>query len=227
MTNDDIEPCELYLTLQVTDIEAAAARIEAARSSGAIASLLLRTQKHDPCNTPQLKSLVEKLHQDETIVMVEDDAALAQDLQADGVHVGWSENSLEAYQKARLKLGASALIGADAGRSRHVAMQLGEAGADYVAFGIPEHVDDKATARQRQLDLITWWAEIFEPACIAFDTTTSDDIAHLAAAGADFIALPLADGTSPDELRSYVQEMRALLERESQKFAANQNLETT
>jgi thiamine-phosphate pyrophosphorylase len=70
-------------------------------------------------------------------------------------------------------------------------MLLGEAGAEYVGFGIPSHVEDRAVAAARRLDLVAWWSEIFEPPCVGFDVDSVEDAGALAAAGADFIAVPL------------------------------------
>jgi thiamine-phosphate pyrophosphorylase len=93
------------------------------------------------------------------------------------------------YGEARDILGGRFIVGADAGRSRHDAMTLGEAGADYVGFGIPAHVEDRESARSRRLELVGWWSEIFEVPCVAFDVETAEEAARLAAAGADFVAL--------------------------------------
>jgi thiamine-phosphate pyrophosphorylase len=117
---------------------------------------------------------------------------------------------LAAYGAAREVLGPRAIVGADAGRSRHDAMSLGEAGADYVGFGIPAHVGDRGTARERQLDLVEWWSELFEVPCVALDADR-DDLAALAGAGADFVALS-ADLAQPEaELVADIQRRRALL----------------
>ena len=61
------------------------------------------------------------------------------------------------------------------GASRHDAMELGEAGADYVAFGIPPDVEDRAVAVERRLDLIAWWSEVFELPCVAFDVADAEE----------------------------------------------------
>jgi thiamine-phosphate pyrophosphorylase len=68
--------------------------------------------------------------------------------------------------------------------SRHDAMLAGESGVDYVMFGGLDSEDDSAAIVERT----AWWAEIFTLPCIAY-ARTLDDVAPLAAAGADFIAL--------------------------------------
>lgn len=121
-------------------------------------------------------------------VLIEGDARLARALGADGVHLSWCEEPMPLYFEAREILGTKGIVGADAGRSRHDAMTLGEAGADYVAFGIPAHVSDRDGARQRRLDLVGWWGEIFEIPSVASDIGLPEEAAALASAGADFVA---------------------------------------
>jgi thiamine-phosphate pyrophosphorylase len=95
------------------------------------------------------------------------------------------------YAEARQLLGADSIVAGDAGRSRDAAMRLGEAGADYVGFGVHDFVTDKQTAAERRLELIQWWAEIFEVPCVALDVSTASDAERLARAGADFVAIRL------------------------------------
>ena len=66
-------------------------------------------------------------------------------------------------------------------------MEAGEAGIDYLMFGglYPDGVAPEAeTVRARA----AWWAEIFETPCIAV-ATAADEIAPLAATGAEFVGL--------------------------------------
>jgi thiamine-phosphate pyrophosphorylase len=79
-------------------------------------------------------------------------------------------------------------------------MVLGEAGADYIGFGIPRHVTNINGARARRLDLVSWWAEIFEVPCVAFDVATPEDAEQLASAGADFIGLRIEAGEAPGDV---------------------------
>jgi thiamine-phosphate pyrophosphorylase len=102
------------------------------------------------------------------------------------------------YAEAREIVGGRFIVGGDVGRSRHDAMTIAEAGADYVGFGIPEHVEDRETARARRRELVAWWSEIFEVPGVAFDVDTFEDASELARAGADFVALPLPQGADAD-----------------------------
>lgn len=137
-------------------------------------------------------------------------AQLARTLKADGVHLPVGSTEAD-YEEARNILGQRFIVGGDAGRSRDAAMRLGEAGAEYIGFGIPEFVGDTESARARQLDLIQWWAEIFEVPCVAFDVATPSDAEALARAGADFIAVRLASDMSPADVRTTLRDYAAVL----------------
>jgi thiamine-phosphate pyrophosphorylase len=142
---------------------------------------------------PRVKSLIEIAQNAGVAALIERDAALARTLRADGVHLPWAKDIETRYRAARDILGARYIVGTDAGRFRHDAMTLGEAGADYVGFGIPSYVEDRETACARRLELVEWWSEIFEVPCVALDVETMADATALAAAGADFVALRFPD----------------------------------
>jgi thiamine-phosphate pyrophosphorylase len=114
-----------------------------------------------------------------------------QKLGGDGFHLPWSADVVHEFKAVR-QASPRAIVGADAGRSRHDAMEIGEAGADYVAFGIPLHVEDREKAAQRQLNLIGWWSELFEVPCVAFDVPDSEAARRLADAGADFVGVRIS-----------------------------------
>ncbi len=143
--------------------------------------------------------------------LIEADAHLARALGTDGVHLPWSKDPAATYVDAREILGPDGIVGVDAGRSRHDAMSLGEQGADYVGFGIPAHVTDRETAAARRLDLVQWWAEIFEVPVVAFDVATADEAADLASAGADFVAVRVPGDLATADLTSWLGDFAAAL----------------
>lgn len=141
--------------------------------------------------------LVELVQKRAAAAILTNDAQLARTLRADGVHLGPSADTMAAYEEARDILGTRFIAGADATQSRHDAMSLGEAGAEYVAFGLAGHATDAARAQRR--DLVQWWSDIFEVPCVALDIDTPDDAADLAAAGADFLAVRMPVGLAPGD----------------------------
>ena len=118
--------------------------------------------------------------------IVNDDVALAKRLQADGVHLGQQDGS---PKDAREELGRDAQIGVTCHASRHLAMEAGEAGADYVAFGAFFPSNTKVTEHHAGPDLLQWWSSLFELPCVAIGGITPANCAPLVEAGADFLAV--------------------------------------
>jgi thiamine-phosphate pyrophosphorylase len=137
--------------------------------------------------------------------LIEKEAALAERLAADGVHI---DAETTTYSEARKRLGESANIGAGCGFDRHAAMLLAETGADYVAFG-PEARSD-IDAVDQCAELISWWSEIFVVPCVAWNVDSADTAAKFAALGADFVAPSLAIWRHEDALRHIGEIDRAI-----------------
>jgi thiamine-phosphate pyrophosphorylase len=171
-----------------------------------VAALLITPGTGTPLDASAARPLVALAQAKGVAALIESDAALARTLRADGVHLPWNKDIVARYGEAREIIGGRFIVGADAGRSRDDAMILGEAGADYVGFGIPQHVEDRDAARARRLELVAWWAEIFEVPCVAFDVDAVQDAAELAAAGADFVALRMPAVDDPAEVARWAQD---------------------
>ncbi|HML28003.1 MAG TPA: thiamine phosphate synthase [Hyphomicrobium sp.] len=178
--------------------------LSAAIDAAPIASVLLRPVDGTHLSAATARPLI-ALGQDRGIAMLissnTDEAAA---LGADGVHLIWSSDIVRAFKTLR-QAAPSMIIGADAGRSRHDAMELGEAGADYVAFGIPPHVEDRDKATERQCDLVSWWSEVFEIPCVAFDIPESETAHALALAGSDFITVRVASSDNETDAAARVR----------------------
>lgn len=118
--------------------------------------------------------------------IVNDSISLAKRIGADGVHLGQDDGTVA---EARQRLGREAQIGVTCHNSRHLAMEAGEAGADYVAFGAFFPTQTKQTEYRAEPDLLTWWQDLFEIPCVAIGGITPENCAPLVAAGADFLAV--------------------------------------
>ncbi|MEL1250434.1 thiamine phosphate synthase [Aurantiacibacter gilvus] len=118
--------------------------------------------------------------------VVNDDVALARRLKADGVHLGQSDGDL---REAREELGREVQIGITCHASRHLAMEAGEAGADYVAFGAFFPSETKASEHRPEPEILRWWSGLFEIPCVAIGGITPDNCVPLVEAGADFLAV--------------------------------------
>lgn len=190
--------------------------LNAALAAGSVASVLLRFDTDDATNDPRHRELIALVQGRDAAALVLSDIAHAAALGADGVHLPWSDEIVTDFTTARREAAKDAIIGADAGRTRHDAMELGENGADYVAFGVPPHVGDRTRAAERQLDLISWWSELFEIPCVAFDVADAQHAHDLFAAGADFVTVSIAPEESIEtavaRIREFSEAIRAIHE---------------
>lgn len=198
-----MEPSRLYLVIDCG--ESAADRLAAALTVASPSSVLIVPAVGAALEAQAVLPLIAAIQATGAAALLLDDAQLARVTKADGVHLSWSKEAIARYEEARDILGQRFIVGIDAGRSRHDAMELGEAGADYVAFGIPAHVEDRGTAVDRRLDLCAWWSEIFEVPCVAFDVTSLEEAEDAARAGADFVAVRIPDGASAQAVQAFAR----------------------
>jgi thiamine-phosphate pyrophosphorylase len=182
--------CQLYLVIDA--MAHARERLEAAMAVADAPSVLVRIPPTTQAGA--VKPLIELGQKLGAAMLILDDAALARTLRADGVHLSAGRDSLERYREAREVLGARGLIGVTAGISRHEAMSLGEAGADYIAFGAPRDLKDRPSGMQKRADMIGWWSQIIEIPCVASDVTSPEEARDVAEAGADFVTVEIAPG---------------------------------
>ncbi len=163
----------------LTDIAAAAARLEAALGAGDVASLLLRPPAADPAQAEMLLAqLVGQAQAHGVAAIIEESGDLALATGADGVEIKGAGAPLSAAIK---RFSPQYIVGAAALPTRHAAMEAGEAGADYVVFA-----DD--LPMEEALERLRWWAEVFTTPCVACAGRLAD-VGPLAEAGADFVLL--------------------------------------
>ena len=130
--------------------------------------------------------------------IVNDSMKLAKRLGADGVHLGQRDGDL---REARALLGPNAQIGVTCHDSRHLAMDAGEAGADYVAFGAFYPTQTKPSAYRPDPSILSWWSSLFEIPCVAIGGITPQNAKPLVDAGADFLAVCQAVWNASDPMK--------------------------
>jgi thiamine-phosphate pyrophosphorylase len=165
------------------------AALSAALAAAPMASILLECSGLASTMADRLAALIAAGQAAGAAVLL-NDIPIAKAMRADGVHLDYQDDpdqALAAYETARDVLGKDCVVGVNAGLSRHHAMVLGEAGADYVALASTDPI--------RQCELVQWWAELFEPPVVAWDVNDAAQCQRLVAAQADFIAAAVSDAT--------------------------------
>jgi len=179
--------CQLYL---VSPLEVGGdfpARLERALDAGPVAAFQFRVKGLDQHEAARLAEPLQAICAAHDVAfIVNDSIALAKRIGADGVHLGQGDGDL---REAREQLGRDAQIGVTCHASRHLAMEAGDAGADYVAFGSFFPSATKASEHRPEPELLEWWQGLFEIPCVAIGGITPENCAPLVAAGADFLAV--------------------------------------
>ena len=186
--------CQLYLIspLEVGgDFPARLARaLDAQDTRAPVAAFQFRVKGLDEPEAARLAEPLLRVCADAACAfIVNDSVSLARQLGADGVHLGQADATVA---EARERLGRDAQIGVTCHASRHLAMDAGEAGADYVAFGAFFASPTKPSEHRPEPELIAWWTALFELPCVAIGGITPENCAPLVAAGADFLAVSSA-----------------------------------
>lgn len=191
-------PVGLYLIVEAMPAAASIERLKAALQAARFASVLIVAAGDQKLDAGLARPFVEAVQAADAAALIDNDAQLARTLRADGVHLRSSDTLEARANDAREILGARYIVGAEAA-SRHDAMMLGELGAEYVAF--PDGED--------QADFVSWWAEIFEIPCVAFDVASPEAASELARAGADFVAFRIDSAGSAADVQDRVRAMSA------------------
>lgn len=179
--------CQLYLISPLDVGGDFPVRLEEALAAGPVAAFQFRVKgldQHEAARRAEPLQAICATH--EVAFIVNDDVALAKRLKADGVHLGQGDGD---PKEARRQLSPGAQIGVTCHNSRHLAMEAGEAGADYVAFGAFFPTTTKAVEHRADPEILTWWQGLFELPCVAIGGITVDNAKRLVEAGADFLAV--------------------------------------
>jgi len=181
--------CRLYLVTppKIDDVPAFAKTLGSVLDAGDVACVQLRLKDIDDAALRlAIGFLRPEVQRRGVAFLLNDRPDLAFETGCDGVHIGQEDMP---YRQARAAVGADNIVGVTCHNSRHLAMEAGEAGADYVAFGAFYPTTTKEAKFQAEPELLSWWAEMMEVPCVAIGGITIDNARPLIEAGADFLAV--------------------------------------
>ncbi len=169
--------------------------LAAALDAGDVAALQLRLKDADDDQWRRTIDALRPVAQSRGVAfLLNDRPDLAAAAGCDGAHVGQTDTPAA---DARKLLG-NLTLGVTCHDSRDLAMQAGDDGADYVAFGafFPTTTKDAPTIADP--DIIAWWSDLMELPCVAIGGISAANCGPLVTAGADFLAVVGAVWAHPD-----------------------------
>jgi thiamine-phosphate pyrophosphorylase len=201
--------CRLYLvTPPALEPHAFADILAQALDAGDVAAVQLRLKDVDDDTLKRAIDVLRPVAQSRDVAfLLNDRADLAVKTGCDGAHLGQEDGD---HAAARKLLG-DRMLGISCHGSRHLAMQAGEVGADYVAFGAFFPTSTKVTEHTAEPDVLEWWTEMFELPSVAIGGITAANCAPLVHAGADFLAVVSAVWGHPQGPAAGVRELNAAI----------------
>ncbi len=203
------DPCRLYLVTPTTAEPEFADTLARALDAGDVAAVQLRLKEADDDAWRRAIDALRAVVQSRGVAfLLNDRADLARSAGCDGAHVGQTDMPAS---DARKLLGPDLTLGVTCHDSRDLAMQAGEAGADYVAFGAFFPTVTKDAPTRADPELLAWWAELMELPCVAIGGITTENCAPLVQAGASFLAVVGAVWQHADGPAAGVRAMNAAI----------------
>jgi len=157
----------------------------------------------------QAQALRQLTREFDTTLIVNDDVALAVQIDADGVHLGGEDGSVIA---ARALLGESKILGVSCYNLAPLGLAAVQQGADYVAFGAFFTSSVKPEAVKAELSMLRAARGEIRVPIVAIGGITHQNGTELVQAGADALAVISALWDAPD-IKASAQQFSTLFSR--------------
>lgn len=209
MSDSRPDPCRLYLVTPITAGSGFADTLGRALDAGDVAAVQLRLKDADDTAWRRAIDALRPVAQARNVAfLLNDRPDLVLPHGCDGVHVGQTDTPA---REARRLIGPGLQLGVTCHDSRDLAMQAGEDGADYVAFGAFFPTTTKDAPTQAEPGILAWWSDLMEIPCVAIGGITPDNCAPLVTAGASFLAVVNTVWSHPDGPAAGVRAMTAAI----------------
>lgn len=189
--------CRVYLiTPPALDPVPFADLLAAALDAGDVAAVQLRLKDVDDDAWRRAIDALRPVTQARGVAfLLNDRADLVRATGCDGAHVG--QEDMPARDARRL-MGPDLTLGVTCKGSRDLAMQAGDDGADYVAFGAFYPSATKVVTNRLDPEILQWWSEMMELPSCAIGGITPANCAPLVQAGVNFLAVVNCVWNDPD-----------------------------
>ena len=210
MDKNEEEDCRLYLiTPEKFDALAFRNILIRALDSGDVAAVQLRMKGASDDEIKLAADLFVPVANARGVTIIMNDRPdLAVATGCDGVHIGQKDAEVG---MARIAVGNDKVVGVTCHNSRHLGMEAGEKGADYVAFGAFFPTSTKQTKARAGPDILSWWSEFMVIPVVAIGGITINNCPPLVRAGANFLAVVSAVWDHPDGPAAAVKQFNKVI----------------
>ena len=162
-------------------------RLEKALKTNSVPVFQLRLKEYSNSELIQIAKEIKKIcDNNNCLFLLNDSLEIALNIGANGVHLGAEDGSILSARKNSPK---NFLIGASCYDSRHLAMEAGEQGADYLSFGAFFESKTKKSRGNPSLEILEWSNEILNLPTVAIGGITADNCAPLVKSDVDFLSV--------------------------------------
>ena len=162
-------------------------RLENVLKTGLVPAFQLRLKGYEKSEVIKIARELKKIcHQNNCLFLLNDSCEIAAAMGADGVHLGAEDGSIAEIRK---KFPINFIVGASCYDSRHLAMEAGEQGADYISFGAFFSSKTKISRGKPTTEILEWASEMTDLPIVAIGGITEQNCSALIKAGADFLAV--------------------------------------
>ncbi|OFW79752.1 MAG: thiamine-phosphate diphosphorylase [Alphaproteobacteria bacterium RIFCSPLOWO2_01_FULL_40_26] len=169
------------------DLKNFSPRLEKALKAGLVPVFQLRLKDYEKSEITKIACELKKICEaNNCLFLLNDFLEIALDIGASGVHLG-AEDGL--ISEARKKSPKNFVIGASCYDSRHLAMEAGEQGADYISFGAFFQSKTKISRGKPNIEILEWANELLDLPIAAIGGITDQNCSSLVKAGADFLCV--------------------------------------
>ena len=190
------------------DKDAVVSKVKAALDGGDIASLIIA--QHD-FSDEQFIALAEDIvplaQEKDVAALIYGDSRAVGRSHADGVHITEDRRHIEAAVERHK---GALIVGSGGAKTRHEALERGEAQPDYMCFGLIAK-DTHAEPHDKNLKLAEWWVEMVDIPCIVAGGNMLTTLPQTVDTGSEFVMLSRAifDHDDPKQAVSEANEILA------------------
>ena len=162
-------------------------KLEKALKTGLVPAFQLRLKNYSPLEIKNFSQEIKKICDDNNcLFLLNDFYEIALEIGASGVHVGIDDKKISQIRQNSPK---NFIIGASCYDSKHLAMEAGEQGADYISFGAFFETKTKISRGKPSVEILNWASEILNLPIVAIGGINDKNCGELIKNGVDFLAV--------------------------------------